>query len=548
MKYLLDHSYILKWILLVVIISIPTFARMLRPGIYSMQDFPYFRVVEYTKCVQTNVFPCRWAPDAGLGFGEPVFSFYSHVPFFLGALGTQLVGSSIDSLKFVFAFSLFGSAITMFLLARSVWKNNWSAFASCIMYLYAPYRAVDVWVRGALPEAFAFVLLPLILLSFEKLRLTKKVSWFASFVLSLSALFLTHNLSVLLFSPLLVVWFVVGVLQSKDKKVLFAVISASLLSICLSAFYLLPTIAESQYINLSTTTVGYFDFRAHFVTVSQLFISRFWGYGGSTWGQEDGLSLSIGQVQGAVLLISFVTSLLALVRSKVASEESLKAFLLSVLALLFLAMTHNKSAFIWEELSPVMKYIQFPWRFLGVSLFCISLVTGFVVKHMNKKTVIFTAVFFSTLAVILNTSFFREDIWFKTTDKKMQTGENWTEQTRASIGDYWPAYGPIPRDPADTSQIENVTAQKLRFAVHNAPENIVLPISYFPGWTASFENKKISTNPNKDGFISFHAQTNGTYTISFENTAVREWGNGITLFSFMSLLCIYKFYRYQEKK
>lgn len=548
MKYLRSHSHTVKWILLVVIISIPTFARMLRPGIYSMQDFPYFRVVEYSKCLQTNVFPCRWAPDAGLGFGEPVFSFYSHVPFFLGALGTQIFGSSIDSLKFVFAFSLFGSAVTMFLLARELWKNNWSAFSSSMLYIYAPYRAVDVWVRGALPEAFAFVLLPLILFSFEKLRYTKKVSWFVSFVLSLSALVLTHNLSVLLFSPLLVVWFVVGLVQSKDKKVLFAVVSASLLALSLSAFYLLPTIAESQYINLSTTTVGYFDFRAHFVTVSQLFISRFWGYGGSTWGQEDGLSLSIGQVQGVVLVLSLILSSLAVIRTKVKRDESFKAFLLSVLALLFLAMTHNKTALLWEELSPVMKYIQFPWRFLGVSLFCISLVSGYLVKNINTKTVIFSAVFFSTLAVVLNTSFFREDIWFKTTDQKMQSGEAWVEQTRASIGDYWPAYGPIPADPADTSQVEIVSPHKLRYIVTNAPEDVVLPVSYFPGWTASQDNNKISTNPNKDGLISFEAHNNGSYTIAFENTPAREWGNGITLFSLMSLLCIYKFYRYQEKK
>lgn len=531
-----------------VIISIPTFARMLRPGIYSMQDFPYFRVVEYAKCLQTNVFPCRWAPDAGLGFGEPVFSFYSHVPFFLGALGTQIFGSSIDALKLVFAFSLFGSAVAMFLLARTLWKNNWSAFASSMLYIYAPYRAVDVWVRGALPEAFAFVLLPLILFSFEKLRATKKVSWFVSLVLSLSALVLTHNLSVLLFSPLLVVWFALGLMQSKDKKVLFAVVSACLLALSLSAFYLLPTVTESQYINLSTTTVGYFDFRAHFVTVPQLFISRFWGYGGSTWGQEDGLSLSIGQVQGAVLVLSLILSSLALIRTKGKKDESFKAVLLSVLALLFLAMTHNKSAFIWEALSPVMKYIQFPWRFLGVALFCISLTSGYLVKNINTKTVIFSAVFFSTLAVVLNTSFFREDIWFKTTDQKMQTGEAWVEQTRASIGDYWPVYGPIPADPADTSQVEIVSPHKLFYRVTNAPEEVVLPVSYFPGWTVSQSNNKISTNPNKEGLISFDARTNGSYTIAFENTPVREWGNGITLFSLMILLCIYKFYRFQEKK
>ena len=89
-----------------------------------------------------------------------------------------------------------------------------AAFLASALYIYAPYRAVDLYVRGALSEAWAFIFFPLIfytaLLLAEKINL-KMVGFFA---VSLAGLFLTHNVTTLMFAPFLGLWFLYLILAT----------------------------------------------------------------------------------------------------------------------------------------------------------------------------------------------------------------------------------------------------------------------------------------------------------------------------------------------
>ena len=463
---------------ILIILLIPTFFGMLRSGIYSTQDFHFFRLFEFDKCVRAFQIPCRWAPDAGLGYGEPLFNFYTQLPYAFAEL-FHLVGFGlIDSLKIAFALSLVLSGISMYFLASHLWKSRFAGLISAVLYVYAPYRAVDVWVRGALPEALSFVIFPLIILALEKEK-------YLLFSLSLAALVLTHNLSVLLFAPFLLAWIIFR------RRSLVKVGAAAAGALLLSAFYILPVVFESKYIDLSTTTTGYFDFRAHFATLFQLLISRFWGYGGSTWGLEDGLSLSIGQLQW---IIPVLISIFLIAKKKV--KENTQFLFIFALGWFYLFMTHNKSTFIWEAL-PFMKYIQFPWRFLAPALFSFSLATGVVVNLFvkNEVRIVITTVLI-ILTVGVNIAFFKEDIWYNFKDSDLTTGAEWDRQRTASIGDFWPLFGhKIPDEPASGEFI-----------------------NYFPGWNHSLD---------ENGLIPAKGAV-------FSDTLPRRVGNIISLVS----LCV----------
>jgi hypothetical protein len=474
-------NFLLKnWpLILILALAILTFWRMLTPGIFSMQDFHFFRQLEFDKCVKILQLPCRWAPDAGLGYGEPLFNFYGQLPYAVGEIYHLLGGSIINSVKFLFILSLAGSAVSMFFLARRVWKNNFSAIISSIVYLYAPYRAVDVWVRGALPETLSFILFPLILLSVEE----KSLVWF-SFLLS--ALILTHNLSFVMFLPVLLVW----IIYRRFWKGIFGFVAALLIS----AFYILPVVFESKFVSLSSVITGYFDFRAHFVTLYQIFISRFWGYGASTWGPGDGLSLSVGQLQWILPLIILI---FILIKKKFSVNKDF--LILMALGFFCLFLTHNKSTFVWTHV-PEMAYIQFPWRFLGVATFCLALSTGAIVQFFEKQKVIVSIVVIAT-ALALNFSFFHEDIWYKVNDSFYTIGEQWNLQRNAAINDYWPLFGhKVPSVPSDGKYI-----------------------NYFPGW--------IPAAPDKNGLILSQGSV-------FTDTPVRKIGNIISLISILFMVTI----------
>ncbi|HWA52032.1 MAG TPA: 6-pyruvoyl-tetrahydropterin synthase-related protein [Patescibacteria group bacterium] len=505
MNKLLKRNSII--ILLLIILFIPTFYQMLRFGMFSTQDFHIFRLIEFDKCIQSLQIPCRWAPDSGAGFGEPLFNFYGQFVYVAGEIIHKLTFSFIDSIKITFILSLVLSGIGMFFLAKKIWGNNLSALVSSIIYLYAPYRAVDVWVRGALPEAFAFVFFPLIILEIENYLEKNRTKDLLIFSLLFSFLIITHNLSVILFAPFLIVWIIFRFLQIRKIKPFIYLFIAGIFSGILSAFYLLPVATESKFINLNATTTGIYDWRANFVTIYQLFISRFWGYGGSTWGPNDGLSLSVGQIQW---IVPAITGVIILIKQKTKfTKDNLVFTVLVLIGIFALFMTHNKSTFIWNIL-PFMKYIQFPWRFLSTATFSFALASGLIIKQFEIVRLQFLSVIIVVVVtILLNFSFFKPDIWYSKGDSYYLTGSFWNEEQFSSLPDYWPNFG------------------------HKFPDKISdgKYINYFPGW---------NYKPDKNGLISSEGAV-------FGNTSTRTIGNYTSLFAILVWIILFVKFKYVSK-
>src|SRR5258708_30792118 len=176
----------------------------------------------------------------------------------------------IDSLKILFILFFVLSGIGMFFLSRKIWKNDLSALVSSIIYLYAPYRAVDVWVRAALPEAISFVFFPLIILEIERYLEKRKKKDLLLFSLLFGLLIINHNLSIVLFAPFLIIWIIYRFIQIRKVRPFLELGVAGLFSGLLSAFYMLPVVFESKFVDINSTTLGIYDWRANFAKVSQL--------------------------------------------------------------------------------------------------------------------------------------------------------------------------------------------------------------------------------------------------------------------------------------
>lgn len=469
LKKLIKNNKFLS-ILILIILTVPSFFRMLSFGMFSTADFHLFRLHQFDLCVKNLEIPCRWSPDAGLGYGEPVFNFYGQFAYIPGEI-LHLIGFSlIDSLKASFILSLIIGAIGMYLLSKKIWKSELGGMLSALIYTYAPYRAVDIWVRGALPEAMAFAVFPFILLGIEQ----KSVKLFT---LASTLLLLTHNLSFVMFMPVIVAFIVL--------RRFWAGFTGLAGSAVLSAFYILPVVFESKFVDLESTTRGYFDYHNHYATLSELFIKNFWGYGASVWGPNDDLSLSVGYLQWILPLFVF-----AFLGIKKHLKKYPEFMLLFIMFWMFLFLTHNKSTSIWESLN-FMKYIQFPWRFLSVIVFLSALSSGLIMQ-LSGKIRLYLLVIAGTLLLILNVPFFRPDVWYPVGDEYYLTEPEWNRQRAASIGDFWPKNGfPIPANPNQSGLI-----------------------NYFPGWehNGEIENGLIQ----KEGAV-------------FKDTPVRMIGNLISL-------------------
>jgi hypothetical protein len=534
----------MKKIILLILLAVPSFALMLRQGIYTTHDFHPFRQYEFDRCIQDKIFPCRWAADSGMGYGEPVFNFYGQFPYWVGEL-YHLVGFSlIDSVKLVFITSLICSGIFMYLFSREHW-GNWGGLLSAVFYIYAPYRAVDVWVRGALPEALAFTLFPLILYFLHQYLKLHRRPYLLGFILSVSALIITHNLSAFMFLPFLAAYYFYISWSNRSWPALKAILPAGLVSLVLVAFYLLPVIFESRFTTLARTTADYYMFQNHFATLNQLFISRFWGYGGSTWGPNDTMSFSVGYLHW-VLPLAVVAFLL--VSRRLRSAISIRFLFFAALGLFAVFLTHGKSEIIWK-IVPGMPYVQFPWRFLSVVDLFLSLSVGVIPLLWPKfyRPLVFLLI---VAVITLNYPFFRPDIWRPINDAQQYSGALWDEQRASSLQDYWPSFAAkqpvaiapeLPQFIGGSGEIIAVRkqSQSARYDINTVSEsNLIFSTVYFPGWTARLDGQPLEIGPSGDLALITARVPAGSHNVRliFSNTPVRDLGNWISLVTLLGLL------------
>jgi hypothetical protein len=446
-------------IALIISLSLFSVYRLLPPGFLSLQDDMHvFRLRELHQCLVDSQIPCRYSTNASFGYGSPIFNFYPPlsyvVPEFFHLLGFSLA----DSIKLLLIISAVIRGLGMYLLAGPV---------AAILYIFAPYQALNTFVRGAIAENLALALLPWLILSL------KSKNFVFSTIFS-TLLLLTHQLSVVAFLPIIAYFCLI-------EKVSFSKLTITcLISIGLSSFFLLPSIFERGFTTNDTMISGYFDYHLHFVSLYQIFVSRFWGYGASTWGPYDGMAFPLGQVQFIVPFLLFLFS---------PKKTKLKIIPLFGLALFFLFLTHQRSTFIWQIL-PFLAFFQFPWRFIGPAVFLFSYTSGLI--KISRLLIAIIAV----LAIVLNINFFREDLWYKNANFLSQKSES-------GFRDFWPKFGKhFPDKPAPVlTGISNFTktSNQITFISNfDKPTLTELPIVYFPGWKATINLKPadIIINPN----------------------------------------------------
>ena len=536
--------------LIILFISLVLGWQLLRPGYYSMHDdLQVMRLFEMNRCFENGQIPCRWVPDLGQNYGQPLFNYYSALPYYLGQIFHFAGFTYIDTVKLLFLMSLFLSGVFVYRLTREFMKES-AALVAAIAYLTAPYHAVDIFVRGALSESWGLTLVPLVLYSLIRVCRQPRATNSVIFALSLAALLTTHNITVLISFPILVIFGAYFFLTSpKKKSQTFYLIPGVMFGIGLSAFFLFPVLFEQSYIQTKFLTSDYFDFRAHFVTIGQLFTKLTWGYGPSRFNSfqyPQTLSFFVGILPVVSILISPV---LLWIRRR---DRQLFPLIIIIftLSLLTLFMTHSRSLPIWESVKP-LNFVQFPWRFLGPVSLLTSILIGFaidVIKVVGRRLTQITF-FFIAFLIAANFSNFQFEKYFPNeTDQQKLSGEAYDSQIRGALLDYLPSSVkviPISKAPANPQVLSGIVETNYfdkrsnyfssEFDIRSDTAEIRFPIMDFPGWTV-YQNRSgipVKFDVNNDyGQITVKL-TKGHQLIQafFENTPLRGVSNAITFIS-----------------
>jgi hypothetical protein len=535
------------WVVLILGLVLLQTRFLFAPGFYTFSDESHIaNLYEMIRATSGGQFPPRWAPDMSFNFGYPLFNFYYPLPFYLGAIFPMVFKSSlIFSLKSVFFLSVLLSGIAFYFLCRKFFSRLVS-FSSTVVYLYTPYRAVDLYVRGAVGEMWGFVFMPLVLLLALNLMEKRTLRTVVFLAPSIAGLFLAHNLTPIIFLPVLAIFIAVYVLTSSParerSKTLMSVFLAIILGLAISAYYWLPALAEKKFIQPGTP-FNPFD---HFPFIKQLIIPS-WGYGASVWGPGDQMSFQIGVVN--LLAVAGGLLLLAVGWKKITKVNRWILCTSILLFLIVIFLMNVRSWFIWRLL-PLGDYIQFPWRLLMITTFISSLLVGFT-GRLSKLMPLGLAV----LSLVLTFNYFKpgksvsvDDNYylrrfFINRDTSGESKELSPEYTNYSE-DYlpltvWTEKRPnsLPEkievsDKAATLSWEEKTPTSFQIEI-NTPKASGLTINsyYFPGWEALVDGRKATIIPIKPyGQMKIEIPA-GQHSVQviFKESLLRKIADGISL-------------------
>lgn len=386
--------------LLAILLSLPAAWALLVPGFFGASDDMHIAwLYEMDRVLRIGQIPPRFVPDLSFGFGYPLFNFVFPLPFYL-AEAFHLVGFNlVDSIKVVFGLSIPLSAVVMYFFLKEFTKE-WLALAAALLYVYTPYRATDLYVRGAIGEIVAFVLFPLVALSIVKLAKAPwlELRWVGLGSLFLTALVLSHNIATLMFFPfilgLAVIWLIFT--STNLKAALINLGLAIFLGLLTGSYFWLPAFLDSHLMKYDTV----FNFADHFPTFRQLVTPNF-GYGGSIPGPGDGISFYIGTINLGILILGL--SLLLVYWKRYSVQQKVILIWAAASFLLAFLMMNYRSIFLWNHL-PLLPYFQFPWRFLMMTTFITPI---FFITLERIKFHLPSASILILLTVVLNVSFFR---------------------------------------------------------------------------------------------------------------------------------------------
>lgn len=550
-KFFLDKKEFLIGLILALSLLWPLFAA---PYFTHHDDVQIIRIFEMNKCFLDHQIPCRWVPDLGGLYGYPIFNYYAPLPYYFGELVYFITHSLLISAKLMFVFSFIGSYIFMYLLASKFW-GKLGGTLSAIFYVFAPYHALDFYIRGAMGEMWGLMFFPAIFYALVKLEEKTNILNLLMMAVFTSFLITSHNLSAMIFLPLVVIWANLLFFKGKNNKFLWFSLCSGVLGILLSAFYIFPVIFEKNLVHVETTIEGYFSYTEHFKGFKKLFLERSWNYGSSIrevpGGERDGLSYQIGWVHLLAWILSLYTTFKLWKQNRWISSVIIFS---SVIILASVFLINPRSEFIWKLVDP-LKYLQFPWRFLLLVIFFISFVSGsFFLTFLKDKKYIWILLFI--MVTVLNFFYFKPEKFIQTNDQALLTGQNWDKQIKRSIFDYLPIYAKEP--PAELAVVRyqiltgntKITDYKegtnwINFKTETKTHSIVrLSQYYFPDWKIFVDGKEtiVEYKNNTLGLMTIIlGEGNHSVNARLYDTPVRSISNAITLSAAIFTLLLFLF-------
>lgn len=525
-----------------VVIFLATSWSLFNTSFFHVHDTSHAaRIAEMTRALDDGHWPVRWVSNFGLGYGMPLFEFYAPLPYLVGAIFYGLGLNIIWSIKVLYLLCSLLTVIGSYYLGKEISGQKFPAVLTSAAISLAPYRAVDLFVRGALSEAWGIMAIPWILYGVLAVAHQRRFGW-QILTFSLVVLFLSHNLTTLMFLPFLLIfmsgWF------NRSIKIIF---SAIFLAIGLSAFYLFPAVLEQKYTSVFNLSISSFHYADYFVFGRQL-ITPLWGYGGAAPGPYNDQSNFLGYGQLMGMGFALFLSAIYLVVKKRLNSIVITLFLLTVLLLLSIFMLHGRSSWLWQNFT-LIQVLQFPWRWLSLAIIWLGLIGGLgslLIKNQLVRNIY--CLLLSLVIVLGNYNFFKPKAYLTQPETyyfiqlaqiRRQAGPGFIDylpktMTQLSTVNY---VATANSEVQSIKVLQNKTQQKIIATNFSQTQTVSFGTAAFPGWEIKIDQIQVGHFIDEKGQLAVPVPAgNHQVTASFKSTLIRWWSDFISLICWTSLI------------
>lgn len=503
----MKHKLIIT--LCIVFCCLPLAFGIFHKGFFVSDDgnWMVIRLSAFYEALSSGQFPVRMLPRLNQGLGYPVADFLYPLFLYVGSFIHLFKVPFLLDIKILFFSGMLVSFGGMYLFL----KRNFTTLPSLLggaVYTYFPYHLYDLYTRGSLGEIVALALLPFVMWAIEKKSMVL-VSIF------LGLLILSHNTLALFFLPFVIIY--AYIIKIPIKQILVFTI----LGLSLSLFFSLPALFDKQYTIFDAVAVA--NPFVYFVnTVS---------YGLVGW-------ISIVIFAGVLLL-----------KSTYKNAQALFFLSFGLIALFF---SFSVSSVFWH-IHALTAFVQFPFRFLSLTLFAESFLSAYLFEKIKKPTIVIlllVLLIVSSWMYLFPKAYAYLDETFYTTNVSTTTVMNeympyWVQQLPTTY-----AYQRItPLKGKGQISVISQKGTKLTFTT-TSPSSMILLVHfvYFPGWQATIDGKTTSLTPSRSTGLLQLLVPKGAHTIVvwFAETPVRLFADILTVVSLLVVITLYV-KKYYEK-
>lgn len=560
LKEILEKTYINYALIIIasLIICIPLANKEL--NIYRDDGVQHVcRLIGTYKTISSGEFLPMIMPDFCNNFGYSWNIFYSPLTAYAPLIFKIFNLSFVNCLKmFMLAITII-SGIAMYKFVDKVTKNKKIATLSAILYVLAPYRITDMYIRVAIAELASFIFIPIIFNGLYTILNEKKHSFLLAW--GTIGLVLTHTVITLYTAILCFVYLLVFIKKLKDKTVLKALALNLLIIILVTSFYWVGLLQHYFATSYEVFIPGRMevgnkleDFKTQFY---QLFYTK----------QEQHMIYAIG----LVTVIGLIITPIAWKKIQKEYKRTYVLFLLLGIILTFMTLTF----FPFEKLPGTLKMLQFTFRLFEFTSFFFAFIVGINYGILIKDFKTFDVMILGTIAILLLVPY-KEKINYKMerNEQDLIQGIRVTEHTgRVHAGmasmEYLPSKAfkvlnsyianreDIPIILNNTSaQISNYnksgTNMYFEISKVEAETSIELPYIYYLGYRINVNGQEIKYSESDNGFVLINIGTdicennNAVVTVKYIGTNAMLLSFVVSIISLVILAILQ--YKINKKK